>query len=497
MRPLTMAAVIVAGLLAGSPPRQRITFTRDVAPILYRHCAACHRPDGAAPFALLRYEDAGPRAGLIAAAMASGRMPPWLPEPGDVVFAGERRASRAEIDVVRRWAELGAPRGDPALLPPAPSWPAAGGWQLGEPDLIVDFPAYTVPPDGPDRYRNLVAAAPVTSPRWVRAVEVRPGSPRVVHHARLMVDTTASSRRAAASDGMALETGAINPPGFFVGWTPGKAAAPHPDGSAWPLAPGTDLVLQVHVRPHGSSEVIRPRVGLSFAGAPPVRRTALVILGTKTIDIAPGDSAHVVTDTFALPVPVLALGVYPHAHYLATRMDAWARLPDGRTRWLLRIARWDFNWQDEYRYATPIELPAGSVVGMRYTYDNSTANPRNPSSPARRVTYGPQSTDEMADLVLQVALRRPDQVATLERDLRWKYYAEQVAWEAYRAYAAGRDHAAAGRLDSAVARFRESLSLRADDPRVHHALGMALAAQGQAGEAKAHFEQAARLARPQ
>jgi hypothetical protein len=292
------------------------------------------------------------------------------------------------------------------------------------------------------------------------------------------VDTTASSRRAAALDGMDLATGATNPPGFFVGWTPGKVAAPHPEGSAWPLAPGTDLVLQVHVKPHGSTEVMRPRVGLYFAGAAPVRRTALVMLGTKTIDIAPGDSAHVVTDTFALPVPVLALSVYPHAHYLATRMEAWARLPDGRTRWLLRIPRWDFNWQDEYRYAAPIDLPAGSVLAMRYTYDNSTANPRNPSSPPRRVAYGPQSTDEMADLVIQVAPRRPDHLAALERDLRWKYYAEQVAWEAYRAYARGRDFAAAGQLDSAVILFRESLSLRNDDPRVHEALRLALAARG-------------------
>jgi hypothetical protein len=478
--------------------RDTITFTRDVAPILYRHCAVCHRPGGSAHFGLLSYEEAAPRAALIADAMASGRMPPWLPEPGDVAFVGERRVPRTEIDVVRRWAEHGAPRGDVGHVPSLP--PVPDEWQLGMPDLVVEFPAYSVPPSGPDHYRNLVATVPIGTQRWVSGVELLPGSPAVVHHARVMVDTTASSRQADVADadpgfdGMELGSDATNPPGFFVGWTPGKVPVRYSEGFAWSLAPGVDLVLQLHVRPAGSEHEVRPRLGLFFTGGPPRRPTALVMLGTKTIDIAPGDSAYVLTDAYELPVAVEALGVYPHAHYLATRMEAWAQFPDGRRRWLLRIPRWDFNWQDEYRYTSPLVLPKGTVLMMRYTYDNSLANPRNPSRPPRRVMFGSQSTDEMADLVVQVAPRRAGDVTALERDLDWKYYAEQVASDAYRAYARGRDLAAAGRLQEAVARFQESLSLRSDDPRVHHAMGAALAARGLAQDAVGHLEQAARLA---
>lgn len=472
------AILLPVGLIAGSPPPPDPTFARDVAPILYRHCAACHRPSGSAPFALLAYEDAAPRAALIAAAMVSRRMPPWLPERGDVPFAGERRVPVTEIDVVRRWAAEGAPRGDLTRLPPPPR--PSDGWRLGEPDLVVEFPAYVMSPGGADRYRNLVVPAPLGERRWVTAVELLPGDPRVVHHARLMVDTTGSSRTADARDpgpgfdGMELASDATSPQGFFVGWTPGKLPARYPAGLAWPLAPGTDLVLQLHL-PHAEGTVeVRPRLGLHLSDRPPTRPAALIMLGTKTIDIPAGDSAYVVTDAYRLPVAAQVLGVYPHAHYLAMRMEAWATLPDGAERRLLVIPRWDFNWQDEYRYATPIALPAGTVLAMRYTFDNSAGNPHNPSRPARRVTYGPQSTDEMADLVVQVVLRRAEDVATLERDLSWKYYAEQVASDAYRAYVAGQELVAAGRLEDAVAKFRESLSLRSDDARVLRALRGAL-----------------------
>ena len=407
-------------------------------------------------------------------------MPPWLPEPGAVAFAGERRASAAEIEVVRRWAAAGAPPGDAADLPPTPRW--SEGWQLGQPDAVVEFTAYTVPAGGLDRYRNLVVRAPVQERRWVSGVELLPGDPHVVHHARLMVDTSVSSREADAQDveagfdGMELGSDATNPPGAFVGWTPGRVPAPLPDGLAWPLSPGTDLVLQLHVRPTGREHTVTARLGLHFTDRPSAHPTALVILGTKTIDIGPGDSAYIVNDTYELPVAVKALGVYPHAHYLATRMEAWAQLPDGTRRWLLLIPRWDFNWQDEYRYVAPVPLPEGSALTIRYTYDNSAGNPMNPSRPPRRVMYGPQSTDEMAGLVVQVELRRAEDAAVLERELAWKYYVEQVSSDAYKAYVAGQALAAAGRFAEAVTKFRESLSLRSDDARVHDALRDALRA---------------------
>ncbi len=483
----------------GPAPADTMTFTRDVAPILYRRCAVCHRPDGAAPFSLLTYPEARERAALIAAVTASRHMPPWLPAPGYGAFADERRLTEREITILGRWAAQGAARGDPGDLPPVPTWPA--GWQLGPPDLVVRFPAVTVAAGGPEQFRNLVARASVGRTQYVAAVEVRPGSARLVHHARLMVDTTASSRHAdqrdpaPGFDGMELASEARSPAGVFVGWTPGKVPTRATGDLAWRLDPATDLVLQLHLRPGDRAERVEPLVGLHFTARPPARRPALVMLGTKTIDIPPGEAHYVIEDRYELPVSVELLGVYPHAHYLAREMDAYAMLPNGSHVWLLRIPDWDFNWQDEYRYAAPVSLPRGTTLHLRYTYDNSAANPRNPSRPPRQVRYGPHSTDEMADLVLQAVTRNAGDAAILERGLAWKYYTEEIASEAYGQYATGRDLAAQGRRGEALVAYRRSLDLRFDDPRVHAAIGELLLDGGEVEPAVAHLEQALRLAR--
>ncbi|MGH7751584.1 MAG: tetratricopeptide repeat protein, partial [Gemmatimonadales bacterium] len=249
--------VIVAALTgtASARAQSRPTFSEHVAPILQRQCASCHQPGGSAPFSLLTYADARERAALIAAAVESRRMPPWLPEPGYAEFAGERRLTDAEIATIRRWVNGGVIEGRAAVTSAPPSKPEL--WQLGEPDLVIAFPAYDVPGEGSDIYRNLVVEYPGADVRYVRAVELLPGQPQVVHHARLMVDTTRSSREmdrqdpAPGFDGMDVQSHALNPDGFFVGWTPGKVPRAGDDGLAWRIAPGTDFVLQVHLRPNG------------------------------------------------------------------------------------------------------------------------------------------------------------------------------------------------------------------------------------------------------
>ena len=173
------------------------------------------------------------------------------------------------------------------------------------------------------------------------------------------------------------------------------------------LYQGSDLVLQIHYHPTGKPEKDQTRVALYFTERKPARRLLDVALGSTAIDIPPGDRAYVVTDHFNLPVDVDALGVIPHAHYVCRQMKGWATLPDGTRRWLLRIDRWNFDWQDRYRYRTPIHLPAGTRVEMEFTYDNSEANPRNPHHPPERVRYGPGSSDEMAGLHLEVVPSDP------------------------------------------------------------------------------------------
>ncbi len=486
--------------LGAQPPdttSSPVTYAKEIAPLMYTRCASCHRPGGSAPFGLLRYEDVRDRATLIGEAVARRRMPPWLPEPGYGKFAGERRLSAAEIEMIRQWVVDGAVLGDTADLPAAPSW--RDEWELGVPDLVVDLPSYTVPGDGRDLYRNLVAAIPVSQIHYVTAVEIRPGDPKIVHHARMMIDTTSSSSELDALDadpgfdGMDLESDAGNPDGFFLGWTPGKVPSAAPEGMAWRVAPGTDVVLQLHLRPGGEPAIVQPQLGFHFVDAPPRHVPALIMLKSFDIDIPPGEEEYVVVDEYVLPVDVDVLSVYPHAHYLGRELQGFATLPGGRIEWLIHILDWDFNWQDEYRYAEPIPLPAGTVLTMQYTYDNSRNNSQNPNSPPKRVTYGPNSSDEMADLVIQVLPRTPVDLAVLNRDLAWKYEVREVNYLAREQYVLGNALASRGLISEALNHYREGLRLRSDHLGIHVAMARALVSLNELDAATLIAERAAQL----
>ena len=249
------------------------TFSKDVAPIVFKNCAMCHRPGELAPFNLLTYDDVKQHARQIATVTKSRFMPPWKPEPSEsgMAFQGERRLTEAEIQTLQRWVDAGTPEGDRRDLPPAPAFPST--WHLGEPDLVVTMPEpFDVPADGKDVFRNIVLKVPTTALRYVQAIEFRPGNPRVLHHARVLVDETDASRWRDAQDpgpgfgGMEAPE-AHFPDGHFLGWAPGKLAAK--EALPWPLAPGTDLVIQMHLRPTGKPERLQASVGLYFSDKPP------------------------------------------------------------------------------------------------------------------------------------------------------------------------------------------------------------------------------------
>jgi len=509
VRGYSLIAIPMTGLLvwlgaSGVPVRgmptgreaDSVTFVRDIAPILHRRCAGCHHPGGSAPFPLISYDDARSRGPLIVDVTARRYMPPWLPADIGVPFRGERRLSDDELRVLREWVDAGMPKGSSPDRSAPPAFPS--GWTLGEPDLVVEFPVYEAPARGRDIYRNLVAAIPVTRLQYVASVEIRPGA-SVVHHARMMVDTTASSRQLDARDpesgfnGMDLRSSATNPDGFFVGWTPGKVAARGEGDLGWPVRPGTDVVLQLHIRPNGEVTPVRPRIGFYFARRAPRHLPVLVMLGSETIDIPAGDSAYVVRDSFPLSTDVDVLGVYPHAHYLGHRLYGFATLPGGKRQWLLRIDDWDFNWQDEYHYRRPIHLPRGSVIHLEYRYDNSGANPRNPNHPPRRVRYGPNSTDEMADLVVQVMPTHPRDRADLLERLNRKYYTAGMVSLAFGERITGDSLVELGELDSALSHYRGALSFRADDPEIFTRMVRVLVRQGDAASARTVAEHAAQL----
>jgi tetratricopeptide (TPR) repeat protein len=520
-----------------SNPRERdsnsprpVTFNRDVAPILFAHCGSCHRPTepsageatvepaaaavnpvpsadrvcfGGAPFSVLDYAEVRRYANAIAGATKTRYMPPWPPEPGYGHFLDERRLSSGQIEIIQRWVAEGAGEGDPADRPRQPQWPT--GWQLGQPDLVLDLPqTYILQPGSTDVFRNFVIPVPLSSTRYVRAIEFRADNPKVLHHASIGIDPTRVSRLLDRSDPEAgFATMPDNQVQNVFGWTPGKAPFMDPADLAWPLEKGSDLVLQLHMMPTRDTETVRPSVGLFFSDRPPARTRLLVKLESQRIDIPAGQADYVVEDSYVLPADVDVLSVYPHAHYLGKEMKGVARLPNGQTEPLIWIRAWNFKWQDRYRYAVPLFLPKGTTVAMRFTYDNSSQNANNPNRPPRRVKWGVKSSDEMAGLWLEVVPRRADAVEVLMRDEVRRSQDADIAGTEAQVRADPLDASAhnllaskylrAGRAAEARAQLEEALRLRPDYPEAHSNLGILLVTQERFADAVAHGRTAARL----
>jgi Flp pilus assembly protein TadD len=499
-------ALLPAASSAGQERSASVTFNRDIAPILFENCATCHRPGESAPFSLLSFDDARRRAQLIASVTSSHVMPPWQPESEEGEFEGERRLSDAAIHALIEWARAGAPEGDPAERPQPPSF--TDGWQLGTPDLVISMPEpFAVPADGPDVFRNFVLPIPLADRRFVRALEFRPGNPRVVHHARMLLDDTGDVRRMDAADpgpgfgGMDVP-GARFPDGHFLGWAPGKRA--DAEQYPWPLEPGNDLILQLHLKPTGRPEPLQVSIGLYLTDAPPAKTPVMLRLGSKTIDIAAGSTDYEVIDRFVLPADVTVLSVYPHAHYLGKEMLVSARVP-GKTalQTLLHIPNWNFNWQDEYAYAKPFDLPKGTTIEMRYRYDNSAQNPNNPSQPPGRVVFGSSTRDEMGELLVQVLPRHPEAAAALRAEVTRKNLLTDIAGEEKRIAdvpddadtrnALGVAYVQVGRVADAVAQFRAALRVRPDLAMAHYNLGVIAMGDNSVVEAEARFRRAIEL----
>lgn len=502
-----MASFVVAACGRSSPAPPAVTFNKDIAPLVFANCAPCHRPGTAAPFSLLTYADAVKHADEIAEETLGRHMPPWLPERGVFPILGERRLRQDQIDAIQRWVSGGTVEGNAADLPKPPAW--TDGWQLGQPDEVLTAARpYLVSPSKEDVYRNLVFRTSLKSGGFVRAVEFKTGG-APIHHAVIRVDRTSASRRRDGEDGhpgfggMAWQN-VQDPDGHFIGWAPGRGPIVSPDGMPWRLDRGADLVVEVHVIPSDKPLAIQPTVGLFLTSTPPVQTPVTVKMGAKLIDIPAGQRDYVVTETYELPVPVDLLSVYPHAHYLGKEMIVTATLPDGAVKSLIHIRQWSFHWQQDYRYATPIPLPRGTRLTMRYTYDNSDENGENPHHPPVRVQSGPRSTDEMGDLGLQLMPKSSEDAERLvqsfgERELLANVaMAEKRVREAptnaeYQAVLGG-SYVEVGRTADAIPPLQAALRLKDRSASTYSYLGVALMAQGRLADALAHLQRAAALA---
>jgi mono/diheme cytochrome c family protein len=392
-----------------APATRAVTFTRDVAPIVFNNCVSCHRAGEVAPFALTTYDDVKKHAGQIARVTQSRYMPPWKPEPGYGSFVGEHRLTDDQLKTLAGWAAGDRPEGDPKDLPALPTF--AEGWKLGTPDLVITMAKpITIPADGDhghDMYRGVVIPLNLDDDRFVTAVEFRPGNNKVVHHALFFLDSSGAAlkKEQANTDGQpgfpSFGGPGFTPTGGLGGWAPGASPQLLPDGWGRLLRKGSDLVVQFHFHPTGKVETVQSTMGIYFAKERPKRIVAGGNAHNFLINIPAGDANYVVTGQYKVPVDVDLIGITPHAHLICKDMHAKATLPDGTVKELIWIKDWDFNWQGQYRYKEPVRLPAGTVVDMRYVYDNSDKNDRNPNTPPRRVHFGEQTTDEMAFLFLE------------------------------------------------------------------------------------------------
>jgi len=389
------------------------------------------------------------------------------------------------------------PEGNAAEAPAPPQYTSE--WQLGPPDLILTAPeSFQVPADGQDLFRNFIYPVPVTRTRYVRAMEILPGNARVVHHANILIDRTAELRRQHSSDwragipGMELEIGSgdrFDPDSHFLFWKPDTPAVIEPPGMPWRIDPGNDLILNTHLKPTGRVETVQPRIGLYFTDQAPTRAPMLLQLEhDAALNIPAGDSHFVVEDELRLPIAVYALGIYPHAHYLGKQLEAWSIAPDGKRTPLILIKDWDIDRQSVYAYSQPLLLPAGSVLHMRYVYDNSAANPRNPARPPVRVHNGNRSTDEMGHLWLQVLPVHPMERNADGRDADARMLLER-AWMEHRLTRDPTDRLAAYNLASldsmsgnsagAIAIYSKLAAAEPTNARIATSLG---AAQQESGD---------------
>jgi peroxiredoxin len=398
----------------------KVTFYRDVLPILQNHCQVCHRPGEVGPFALMTYKQAVNWASDIKEYTGSRKMPPWKPSEG-VAFHNQRRLADRDIATLAAWADADTPEGDPKDAPPPRKFPA--GWQLGKPDLVLEASDdFQLGPSGNDRFRCFVLPTHLTRDRDVVAVEIRPSNPRVVHHVLLYVDGSGQARKleqreqARPKKDEELDRGpgystamgiGFFPQGGLGGWAPGQMARYLPADTGYPLPKGSDVVMQVHYHRNGRLEKDRTRIGLYLAGKPVKKRyKGMLLPGFSNTGYGIRFTIPKGADNYKIQGNVWAdedctlYTVMPHMHLLGKKIRVTVTPPDGKPQTLVAIDDWDYNWQETYLLKEPLQVKAGTRFAVEAWYDNSARNPNNPFNPPRDVKYGEQTTNEMCFVFL-------------------------------------------------------------------------------------------------
>ncbi len=402
------AAVAIGHAQSTAPASLVPTFSKDVAPILYGQCVTCHRAGEMAPMSLVTYAEARPWAQAIARQTASGAMPPWHAEAADGTFANERKLTAAQKDVLARWATGGAPQGDPAHLPPAPTF--ADGWVIGQPDQVFQMAeAYEVPAEGEVQYEHFYIPTGFTEARWLQAIEARPGNRALVHHILVYYEAPPEATRPTPVLRTPREDNAVpeSKPGLrperetrgmtsrlLATYAPGTNPQMFPAGTAVRLPPGGTLHLELHYTANGKAGTDRSTVGLVFAKQPPARELRASQFLNARFTIPAGASSQAVSTSVTFVQNAIVWGLFPHTHVRGKRWTYELVKPDGTRTTILAVPRYDFNWQTYYMFNAPLEVPQGARIESTAWYDNSAANRWNPD-PTIDVRWGDQTWQEM------------------------------------------------------------------------------------------------------
>ncbi|HWG43713.1 MAG TPA: redoxin domain-containing protein [Gemmataceae bacterium] len=365
------------------PARKDVTYAKDVAPILQQRCQECHRPEQAAPFALMNYNDAVKHARMLKEVTTQRRMPPWHADPRHGKFSNDRRLTSKEIDTLAAWVDAGTPRGDDKDLPKPIAW--VKGWKNGKPDLILEMPeAFEVPADGVLPYKHYTIDPGFKEDMWVEKGEARPGVAGVVHHVVVYILKPGQNRPFDNEGNMSI----------LVGWAPGDLGLNCPPDTGLRIPKGSKLMFELHYTPNGTAVKDRSSIGITFLKKAPKYEMFTNSFVNESIRIPPRDPHYRAENTFRFRADALILGLVPHMHWRGKDYFYELIYPDGRKQTLLSVPRWDFNWQNVYQFAKPIKVPKGSRLHAVAHWDNSRNNPYNPD-PNKEVRFGLQTWEEM------------------------------------------------------------------------------------------------------
>jgi hypothetical protein len=395
------------------------TFTHDIAPILYANCVECHRAGEIAPMSLITYAEVRPWAKAIQKQVANGVMPPWHADAPHGTFRNERGLTAAQKDLLDRWAAAGAPEGNPPDLPPAPSF--AAGWRIGEPDAIFEMQEdYAVPARGTIQYEHFYIPTNFTEERWLQAIEARPGNRSLVHHILVYYEAPPDRPRGQpvlqpnrqdsrtpdnTTEGDRPQRRPLGPSQLLATYAPGTNPQVFPAGTALRLPPGGTLHLQLHYTANGTAGTDRSKVGMIFAKEPPAEEIRVSQFLNGQFTIPAGAADHQVSTDVTFAQDATLVGLFPHTHVRGKRWSYSLELPDGTTKSILSVPKYDFNWQTYYMYAQPIQVPKGARIRSTAWYDNSAANRSNPD-PKVDVKWGDQTWEEMQYTGIMYSVRR-------------------------------------------------------------------------------------------